>query len=110
MLVFSRKDNEGIVVGDNVRITVEQVRKEHVRFKVEMDGSPNRFCELRKVQQFILEEKITVLLVEIRGNRARIGIAAPTDCSVHRREVYETILRERQEAEQKVDANLDYVS
>lgn len=56
MLVFSRKKNEGIVIGDDVFLKV----------------------------------------VEIRGDKVRIGIQAPKEVSVHRQEVYEAIQKERQ--------------
>lgn len=54
MLVLSRKKNESIVIGDDITITV----------------------------------------IEIRGDKVRLGIQAPTDVAVHRREVYDAIQRE----------------
>jgi carbon storage regulator len=51
MLVLSRKLNESIIVGDNITITV----------------------------------------LEIRGDKVRIGVAAPRDVSVHRKEIWLTI-------------------
>src|SRR6478672_10868395 len=51
MLVLSRKNNESIIINDNITVTV----------------------------------------VEIRGDKVRLGIEAPKDVSVHRREVYEAI-------------------
>jgi carbon storage regulator len=36
-------------------------------------------------------KKIVIRLVEIRGEKARLGIAAPDEVPVHRREVYEKI-------------------
>lgn len=56
MLVLSRKKNEDIKIGDQVRIVV----------------------------------------VEIRGDKVRLGIEAPDDVSVHRGEVYEAIQRSKQ--------------
>lgn len=53
MLVLSRRLNERIMVGDNIVITI----------------------------------------VEIRGDKIRLGIDAPKDVPIHRREVYEAIQR-----------------
>jgi len=60
MLVLSRQRDESIVIGDNVVITI----------------------------------------VDVRGDRVRLGIEAPREVSVHRREVYDAIQRENQQAAQ----------
>ena len=57
MLVLSRKKNESIVIGNDIKIVV----------------------------------------VEIRGDKVRLGIEAPQSVSVHRREVYEAIQRDGEE-------------
>lgn len=44
-----------------------------------------------------INDNITITLVDIRGDRARIGIEAPKEIPVHRNEVYEAIQREREE-------------
>lgn len=54
MLVLSRQRDESIIIGDNVVITV----------------------------------------VDVRGDKVRLGIEAPIEIPVHRREVYEAIQRE----------------
>ncbi len=54
MLVLSRQRDEAIVIGDNIVVTV----------------------------------------IDIRGDKVRFGIEAPTEVSVHRREVYEATQRE----------------
>lgn len=56
MLVLSRHRDESIIIGDNIIITV----------------------------------------VDVRGDKVRLGIDAPTDIPVHRQEVYDAIQRERQ--------------
>ena len=44
-------------------------------------------------------DKITVTVLEIRGDKVRIGIEAPETVSVHRQEVYEKIQREKKDTE-----------
>jgi carbon storage regulator len=58
MLVLSRQRDETIMIGDEIEITV----------------------------------------VDIRGDKVRLGITAPTRIAVHRKEVYEAIKRENQQA------------
>lgn len=58
MLVLSRKRDESIIIGDNIVVTV----------------------------------------VDVRGDKVRLGIEAPREISVHRREVYEAIQQENQQA------------
>jgi carbon storage regulator len=58
MLVLSRQRDESIIIGDNIVVTV----------------------------------------VDVRGDKVRLGIEAPREVSVHRREVYEAIQRENQQA------------
>jgi len=60
MLVLSRQKDETIIIGDNIEITV----------------------------------------VDIRGDKVRLGVSAPKEISVHRKEVYEAIRRENREAAQ----------
>ena len=58
MLVLSRHRDESIMIGDNVVVTV----------------------------------------VDIRGDKVRLGINAPKEIPVHRQEVYEAIQRENRKA------------
>jgi len=57
MLVLSRKKNESIVIGENIRIVI----------------------------------------VEVRGDKVRLGIEAPNDIPVHRQEVYDAINKENKD-------------
>ena len=45
-------------------------------------------------EQIIIDDNIVVTIVDIRGDKVRLGIDAPTEIPVHRREVYEAIQRE----------------
>jgi carbon storage regulator len=48
----------------------------------------------RKVNESIMiNDEITITVVEIRGDKVRLGVEAPREAPVHRREVYEAIHR-----------------
>jgi carbon storage regulator len=70
MLVLSRQKDETIMIGDDVEITV----------------------------------------VDIRGDKVRLGIKAPPHIPVHRKEVYEAIKRENKAASQVSPDDLKSVS
>ena len=65
MLVLSRQRDESIIIGDNIVITI----------------------------------------VDIRGDKVRLGIQAPTEIPVHRQEVYEAIQREARKAGEQQPKN-----
>ena len=46
----------------------------------------------------MIGDDVVVTIVDIRGDKVRLGIEAPTDIPVHRREVYEAIKRENEKA------------
>ncbi len=47
----------------------------------------------KKNESIVINDNITVVVVEIRGDKVRLGIEAPKEVPVHRREVYEAICR-----------------
>jgi carbon storage regulator len=49
-------------------------------------------------ESIIIGDDIVITVVDIRGDKVRLGIAAPIEISVHRQEVYEAIQRENRKA------------
>ena len=47
----------------------------------------------RQDERIVIGDQIVITIVEIRGDKVRVGIEAPRDVPVHRREVYEAIQR-----------------
>jgi carbon storage regulator len=51
-------------------------------------------------ESIMIGENVVVTIVDIRGDKVRLGIQAPVEIPVHRQEVYEAIKRENQRATQ----------
>ena len=51
----------------------------------------------KKDEKIVIGENITLMVIEIRGDKVRLGIDAPRDVAVHREEVYDAIKRESEQ-------------
>ncbi len=47
----------------------------------------------KKNESIIINDDIVIVVVEIRGDQVRLGVEAPKEVPVHRREVYKAIKR-----------------
>ena len=45
-------------------------------------------------ESIIIGDDIVITIVDVRGDKVRLGISAPPHVSVHRKEIYEAIKRE----------------
>ena len=60
----------------------------------------------KKNESIVINNDITIVVVEIRGDKVRLGVEAPKEVPVHRREVYDAIRRnEMTEANRGGDAD-----
>ncbi len=48
----------------------------------------------KKDEKIVIGDSISIMIVEIRGDKVRLGVEAPREVTVHRQEVYEAIQRE----------------
>lgn len=53
----------------------------------------------KKNESIVINDDITVVVVEIRGDKVRLGVEAPKEVPVHRREVFDAIHRSESVAE-----------
>ena len=51
-------------------------------------------------ESIMIGDDVVVTIVDIRGDKVRLGIEAPQSIPVHRQEVYEAIQRENRQASQ----------
>lgn len=47
-------------------------------------------------ESIVINDDIVITVVEVRGDKVRLGIEAPQSVPVHRQEVYDAIKRERE--------------
>ena len=50
----------------------------------------------KKNESIVIDNDITIVVVEIRGDKVRLGVEAPKEVPVHRREVFDAIRRNEQ--------------
>ena len=59
----------------------------------QQEKPPTLVLSRKKNETIVIKDDITITVVDIRGDKVRLGIDAPKDVPVHRREVYEAIKR-----------------
>jgi len=55
----------------------------------------------QKDESIMIGDDVEIVIVDVRGDKVRLGIECPKEIPVHRREVYEAILREKAEKERE---------
>ncbi|OHB76068.1 MAG: carbon storage regulator [Planctomycetes bacterium RBG_16_64_10] len=61
----------------------------------------------KKNESIVINDDITIVVVEIRGDKVRLGVEAPKEVPVHRREVYDAIRRHEQASRDKPPSEAD---
>ncbi len=51
-------------------------------------------------EAIVINDDITIVVVEIRDDKVRLGVEAPKEVPVHRREVFDAIQRDEGEGDQ----------
>ena len=59
----------------------------------------------KKNESIVINNDITIVVVEIRGDKVRLGVEAPKEVPVHRREVYDAIKRNEQASVEGASTN-----
>ena len=64
----------------------------------------------KKNESIVINNDITIVVVEIRGDKVRLGVEAPKEVPVHRREVYDAIRRSDVSVVDQADADANGAS
>lgn len=65
-----------------------------------MEESKMLVLSRKRDEAIMIGEDVEIVVVEIRGDKVRLGIEAPRDLPVHRREVFDAIKRSEAAEEQ----------
>lgn len=60
----------------------------------------------KKDQSVIIDDKIEITVIEIKGDQIRLGINAPKDVTILRKEIYQEVQEENRSALNTSDINL----
>jgi carbon storage regulator len=52
----------------------------------------------KKNESIVIDDRVVITVVEIRGDKVRLGIEAPREVAIHRQEIYESLRRAGLEA------------
>jgi carbon storage regulator len=58
----------------------------------------------QKDESIMIGDEVEITIVDVRGDKVRLGITAPKSIPVHRREIYDAIQREKAQKEGEVHA------
>lgn len=58
----------------------------------------------QKDESIMIGDDVEIVIVDVRGDKVRLGINAPRNISVHRKEIYLAIKKEKEDS-QKVHTN-----
>jgi carbon storage regulator len=56
-------------------------------------------------ESIVIGNEVSIVVVDIRGDKVRLGCEAPKSIPIHRREVYDAIQRHQQAAELPLDTD-----
>ncbi len=51
-------------------------------------------------ESIIIGDNVEIIIVDVRGDKVRLGITAPKEIPVHRREIYDAIQREKKQKQE----------
>ena len=57
----------------------------------------------KKNESIVIDDRIVLTVVEIRGDKVRLGIEAPREVPIHRSEVYEAIRRVKESEQESAE-------
>lgn len=124
MIVLCRKQDQGFVIDDRIFMTVSDIRKYDVCFEMSVpidvliQGSPRLFghpgrsesgeqlsvVEIAPCPQYLwlrvddevsFHDRVSARVVECKDDHIRLGLEAVDGVSVHRKEVWDVVRRDR---------------
>ena len=95
MMTLTRRPDESILIGEHLTVTVTDVDPSGVRLMIdgELIGGPDDGMIIREARELAINGEVrigslvTLTVVAIRGKQAKMGIVAPKQIAVQRKEL-----------------------
>ena len=84
MLVLTRREGEGLLIGNDIRVTVLIVFEK--RIKLQLKNLENKVITCRLGATTPIRGDITIKVVDIDQKQVKLGIEAPKDMKIDREE------------------------
>ena len=84
MLVLTRREGEGLLIGNDIRVTVLILFEK--RIKLQLKDIENKVITCRLGATTPIRDDITVKVVDIDQKQVKLGIEAPKDMKIDREE------------------------
>jgi len=82
MLVLTRREGEGLLIGNDIRVTVLIIFEKRIKFLLK--GLENKVITCRLDATTPISGDITVKVVDIDQKQVKLGIKAPKDMKIDR--------------------------
>ena len=84
MLVLTRREGEGLLIGNDIRVTVLIIFEK--RIKLQLKDLENKVITCRLGATTPIRDDVTVKVVDIDQKQVKLGIEAPKDMKIDREE------------------------
>jgi len=87
MIALTRREAEGVMIGDDVELTVTVIGSDAALFELDAGSGTSRH-KLKVGEGLTIEQDLFVRLVQVNGDRVRRVFDGPTQAKIRRKELW----------------------
>jgi carbon storage regulator CsrA len=95
MLVLSRKSKESVIIDGRIQVSVTSIIGWWITLAIRWESGAVVSAVLTQDCALTIEPEITIVVVQVVGDKCRLGFEADREITIHRAEVQELVDREK---------------